>query len=88
MKLLDSFPFSTTVRVHPHAALAQIREAVRPKVLRSQRRWKRRATLRKWRLRAEWTLLVTIGVLGTFCAALFLANETYHFVSYIAERVQ
>ncbi len=85
---LDSFPFSSTVRVHPHAALVQIREAVRPAVLRSQRRWKRKARLRRLALRMEMALLVTMGVLGTALGAYFVASEAYQLVTYIAERMR
>jgi len=49
-------------------------------------RRKRRAMLRRLGLRVEWLFLVTIGVLGTACAAFFVASETYYLVSYVAER--
>ncbi len=86
MKLDIPSPFAPpSGRTHDAVTLAMIREAVRPGVLRSQRR---RASLRKWKLRAELGFLVTVGVLGTFCGALFVANETYHFVAYVVERMR
>ena len=76
------------VHVHPHAALEQIREAIRPGMVRSQRRWKRKATLRKWALRAESVLIVTCGVLGTALASYWVASEAYLLVAYFAGRMR
>ena len=85
---LDCIPDNGAVRVHPHAALEQIREAVRPRVLRSQRRWKRKARLRHLALKVEMGLIVTCGVVGAALGAFFLAREAYYLVSYIVERVR
>jgi hypothetical protein len=81
---LDAWPFSSTVRVHPHAAMEQIRKAVRPAVMRSQKRWKRKARMRKLMLRAETVTLWTIGIAGVVLAVSFVVAEAYYLMSFLA----
>ncbi len=86
--LRDNHDTIRVFRVHPLTALAHIREAVRPGILRSQRRWRRKARLRKLARQAEQALIVTLGVLGTVCAAYFVASEAYYLVAYLTERMR
>lgn len=81
---LDAWPFSTTPRVNPHAALAQIRAAVRPAIVRSQRRWRRKARMRKLMHRAETAALWTIGIAGVVLAFSFFVAEAYLLATSIA----
>ena len=62
---LDKHPVaSMTGRLSPADALWQIRRETRPGVMRVQKKWRRRAMLRRWALRVERWFLWGIGTLG------------------------
>lgn len=58
----------------PADALWQIRRETRPRVIRVQRKWRRRAALRRWGHRVERACLWTLGVAGVVLAGMAVGN--------------